>query len=139
MKSTLLDNLKRGVGSFLPSIGDVGKISVEAYERLVAQEIDSLQYYSKLGIEQMKAAVSIKDYDSAQSFVVKQVDLIGRIGKRLVEDGRAVAEIGKAVSAELKAHEPNRSAGQTGLNLAHQKLENAQKHIVKKLAVTGRK
>lgn len=135
MKSSLFHNFKRSLSGMFPPVSDVGKLGVAACEKLVEHQIESMQYYSRLGIDHMKAAVAVNDYDSAQSFFVRNIELIGRVGKRLVDDSREVVEISKSLGAEIKtASELTRQPDARSLKLAHQEHKPASKQVVKKLA-----
>ena len=103
MKEDVIGSLRDKVSTLIVTpIGGIGSITVGACERIADVQISALQYFSKLGFERWRSAASINDYDSAQEFAVKQIEVVGDVGKKLMDDSRRLLEIGKAYTSEVK-------------------------------------
>ncbi len=56
-------------------------------------QLEAMAGYSKMGIEQLKKAIDIKDAESYQAFTVAQSEMAETVNKKIMEDGKHLTEI----------------------------------------------
>ena len=77
-------------------------LSLSNSEKLYALQLELAQSYVNIGVEQFKALVEVKDPESLQAFLAKQVDVAKSISEKLIADGQAVAELGTQFNNETQ-------------------------------------
>ncbi len=68
--------------------------AIAAIEKLVAYQIDSLKAYSELGVNQLKAAVEVRDVEGLKNLLTNQTDVLKEFGERLLTDYKAISQMG---------------------------------------------
>lgn len=88
-------------------------LAVENIEKLVELQIKSLETYSKLGLSQFKAALTVQDIAGLQAYLADQQEVAKVVGEKLTADAKSVAELGEKFSAEAQkvAKESFKAAG----------------------------
>jgi len=78
------------------------KLSVSNSEKLYALQMEIAQSYFNLGIAQWKELVEVKDAESLQAFIAKQVDVAKNVSEKMIADSKAVAELGNQFNNETQ-------------------------------------
>jgi len=102
MNIETLSALPMSAKGMMDPIQKVNKQAVSTFEKLATQQLDSLGVYLALGINQLKAAVKVKDMDSLRDFISKQRDAINAVAKRLSGDADASIKVGAEFVAALQ-------------------------------------
>lgn len=71
-------------------------------ERLVNLQIDSTRKYADICLQNMREAFEIKDLSAAQAYMVKQREVAQNVTENLVNDAKAVAEIGRQYTDKVQ-------------------------------------
>ena len=79
------------------------KLVVAELERLVNFQMGVLRYYVDMVMNQLKAAAEISDVKSLQEFVQGQTEVAGKVRQRMMDDAKALAELGTGFKADLDA------------------------------------
>lgn len=87
--------------AFAPSKAMVA-LAIEKTESLVALNVQLMNKYSAMTLENAKAAMEVKDADAAKEYFTKQGDVAKSLMDSLVEDSKAVAKIGSEYTAEVQ-------------------------------------
>ena len=96
--STLIEQSKH----LLAPVLQLNQLAVANAERLVALQLASLEYYTKLGLAQWKAAAALKDPQGLQAYAAKQGKLLKVVGEKLLADAKQIAQLGTEFSAEAQ-------------------------------------
>lgn len=78
------------------------RLSLSNSEKLYALQLEIAQSYVDLGVEQLKAMIEVKDPESLQAFVTRQVDVARNVSEKMIADAQAVAELGSKINAETQ-------------------------------------
>lgn len=97
---TVLDSIKEKAGSVLNSTGGINKAGIDAIEKSSQVALESARYYTGTGIKQLRAAATIRDFDSLRGFVSDSIVLSGQVFKHAVEDFQKSLALG----AEFRAN-----------------------------------
>lgn len=76
------------------SLTRINRFMVGQMEKWVALQLDSLKAYADLGMAQIKVGLNATDPQSLHEFADSQCAVLGFVGHRMVDDGRALAEWG---------------------------------------------
>ena len=78
------------------------KLAVANLEKLVAFQLSAVQSYVDLGIARMKAAAEVNGLQDAQAFVNDQVEAANLFRAKLMEDGKALADLFAGFKGEFE-------------------------------------
>ncbi|MDQ2695741.1 MAG: phasin family protein [Pseudomonadota bacterium] len=70
-------------------------------EKLVTYQTAALRSYMDLGVSRLKAATEITDYQGLQDFYAGQVQLVGVLRHKLVDDAKALTDLGISFKVEM--------------------------------------
>ena len=79
------------------------KLLVTELERLVNFQMGIMRYYVDIALNQLKAAAEISDVNSLQEFFKGQVEVTDKVRQRMIEDTKALANLGTSFKADLDA------------------------------------
>ncbi len=79
------------------------KLVVTEVERLVNFQMGALRYYVDIALNQLKAAAQVTDVSSLQEFVKGQVEVANKVRQRVMDDTKALTELGTDFKADLDA------------------------------------
>jgi phasin family protein len=79
------------------------KLVVAEVERLVNFQMGALRYYVDIVINQLKAAAQVSDVGGLQEFVKGQVEVANKVRQRVMDDAKALTELGTDFKADLDA------------------------------------
>jgi phasin family protein len=87
--------------SLLAPVIKANKLSAANLETLVNFQISALQSYVDIAINRMKAAADISDTASLQAFMTSQSEAIAGLHRKLMEDGKVLADLTARFKAEF--------------------------------------
>ena len=90
------------VEKYMAPVQELNALAVENVEKVVNLQIKRIEETAKLGIEQIKAAASIKDAEGFQGYFSSYAETLRQIGERAAEDVRTVYELGNNYSAQAQ-------------------------------------
>lgn len=102
MKADMFDSVKNTVIGMVMPVGEIPGVTVRACEKIAQVQLDAMRFYSQIGFSRMRTAATIRDYGSARQFAVGQIEVMGEIGKKMVDDSRTVVDIGKTYASEVR-------------------------------------
>jgi len=79
------------------------KLVVAEVERLVNFQMGALRYYVDIALNQLKAVATISDVSGLQEFVKGQVEVANKVRQRVMDDTKALTELGTDFKADLDA------------------------------------
>lgn len=85
----MVESLKGKTDGLLSSAGDINRVLVDKLEQGTRLNLDSANYYSGVGIKQMRALSNIRDFDSVQKFTADSISQSGEIIKKVLDDSKA--------------------------------------------------
>ncbi|WP_435103818.1 phasin family protein [Arhodomonas sp. AD133] len=74
------------------------ELSLTQAEKLAHFQLDASRAYVDLGIEQLRAATSVRDVRGLQDYVSRQQEVASTVGRRLTDDVETLAGMGKDFS-----------------------------------------
>lgn len=78
----------------LEPVHKLNRQAITAIEKVAAYQVDSLTTYSRLGINQLKAAAEVRDVEGLKNLLSKQTDVLREVGDRLMSDFKACFQVG---------------------------------------------
>lgn len=85
----VIETLKDKVGVVLSSAGEMNKLAVDKVEEVAKINLATVNYFSDVGIKQLRALSGIKDLESMRKFTADSISLSGEIAKKILDDGKA--------------------------------------------------
>ena len=77
----------------------LSRLGVETLEKLARLQQASLQTYTGIGLEQMKAATEVTDPEAFRAHAAKQGEILQELANRMMADAQAIAAIGAEFGA----------------------------------------
>lgn len=71
-------------------------------EKLFALQLQSFQDYAKLGMDNWKAGMAVRDVTSLQEYAGQQREVAQAFAARMVEDAKAYSEIGSTFVTDAR-------------------------------------
>lgn len=102
MYQEIIDNYTAQADKLIAPVEQFVKLSLNNTEKLYAMQLEIAQSYVNLGLEQLIAFTEVKDAESLQVFVGKQVDVAKNMGEKLISDSQAVADLGNEFNSETQ-------------------------------------
>jgi len=93
MQEDLINTLSEQFKNQYQPWAQLGSFWVDNLERITNFQLNTINSYSKLGLEQVKKAIAIKDMDDLQDFANAQTSAVDTLNQKLVEDGKVLTEI----------------------------------------------
>jgi phasin family protein len=86
--------LKEKTGSFYSSTQELNKLTIDKLEEASKIGLDSVAYFSGVGIKQLRAASGIRDLEGIREFTAGSISLSGEIAKKVLDDGKSLFGLG---------------------------------------------
>ncbi len=90
------------VEKYIAPVQELNALAVENVEKVLTLQLKRIEETTKLSIEQIKAAASIKDAQSFQSYFSSYTETLRQMGERTAEDVRTIYELGNSYSAQAQ-------------------------------------
>lgn len=90
------------VEKYVAPVKELNALAIDNIEKLISLHVKRFEETAKAGIEQLRAAASIKDVEDVKAYLSTYADTIRQIGERTVEDTRMVFEMGNAYTSEAQ-------------------------------------
>jgi phasin family protein len=85
----MVESLKGKTDGLLASASDINRVLVDKLEQGTRLNLDSANYYSSVGIKQMRALSNLRDFDSVQKFTADSISQSGELIKKVLDDSKA--------------------------------------------------
>lgn len=109
------------------------KLAVTNFEKLVSFQMNAMQTYVDMGLEQLKAAAEVNSPQTFQSFWSKQVEMSNVLRQKVLDDTKALVDLGNGMKdeftklAEDNAKEISQAAPKAASKAADKAAETAKK------------
>lgn len=80
----------------------INALLVENMEKMTDFQLEALKSYSNMGISQMKQATAIKDAEGMRDYSSSQAELLGSLGKKILEDAKTMADMSMEFKAQVE-------------------------------------
>ncbi|MCP3672398.1 MAG: phasin family protein [Gammaproteobacteria bacterium] len=111
MTNEYIESLKERADELLAPVQKLNQLNISNIKKLLALQTASLQAYSELGSNRLKAAFEINDAPALVDYLSGQVEFTKTISEQVVSDTKITAEFSKEYRAEVqKIAEENVSA-----------------------------
>jgi phasin family protein len=90
------------VEKYMAPVQELNALAVENVEKILNLQLKRIEETAKLGIQQMKAAASIRDAEGFQGYMTSYAESLRQLGERTAEDVRAVYELGNAYTTQAQ-------------------------------------
>lgn len=77
------------------------KLAVTNFEKLVSFQMNAMQTYVDMGLEQLKAAAEVNSPQSFQSFWSKQVEMSNVLRQKVLDDTKALVDLSNGMKDEF--------------------------------------
>jgi len=85
----------------LPNVmGNVGQLTVSNLEKLTTLQMNALQSYMNLGLEQVKSATQVNDLNNLQDLYKQQTATANSVQQQLMADVKALSDWGTDCKTE---------------------------------------
>ncbi|AVQ87978.1 MULTISPECIES: phasin family protein [Plesiomonas] len=88
--------------NFYAPVYKYNRLLTENLEQLSKVQLSAAKAYSELGLEQIKAVGDIKDPQSLVAFGNKQLELVNKISKQLLDDTQKLSSMNEQFKKELE-------------------------------------
>ena len=103
MYQEIIDLYTAQAEKFIAPMQEFARLSLSNSERLYTLQLEIAQSYIDLGVGQLQALTEVKDAESLQVFVTKQVEVAKNMSEKLIVDAQAVAQLGNEFNTETQA------------------------------------
>lgn len=109
------------------------KLAVTNFEKLVSFQMNAMQTYVDMGLEQLKAAAEVNSPQTFQSFWSKQVEMSNVLRQKVLDDTKALVDLGNGMKdeftklAEDNVKEISQAAPKAASKAADKTAETAKK------------
>lgn len=101
MNNELFSKVAGQYEAFLAPMVKANRLAVSNYEKLVTFQMGALRSYVELGMERLKAAAQVSDLQGYQAFLNDQVQVAGVVRQKLLDDAKALADLGAGFKADF--------------------------------------
>lgn len=92
----IVSSAKSGYTSLMSTLSKIGALNIEQVEKIADKQLESTQYYTGIGVGQLKGAVDIEGVKGVKEFSSESVTASSKIAKKVLEDGREMISLGVA-------------------------------------------
>ncbi len=75
---------------------------VDNLEKLASLQLEAIESYSHIGLERLRAAMSVGDHESLQAYINDQARVAEAMTEQLSADARALTDIGGAFNSQVR-------------------------------------
>lgn len=94
--------------TLLVSMKDLNNLVMENVQKLMKMNLDIVENYTQIGLDNYKAATGIKTVDELMKYAQKQRDIAQEVGKKISEDAKTVVDMSNQyVTTTQKVAEDN--------------------------------
>ena len=87
---------------YFEPVREINALALENVEKLLDIQLNSFNDTTRLGVEQLKSAVDIKDVDSLKKYITGQTEIVKTLGERFVKDTQSALEIGAGYTDKVQ-------------------------------------
>jgi phasin family protein len=90
------------IEQFVAPYAAFNKLVYDNVEKLVGLQMDAMQKYAQIGLENWKASLAIKDVNDLQEFAQRQRDIMQDITSKMIADAKVASELGGAFITDAR-------------------------------------
>ena len=87
---------------YFEPVREINTLALENVEKLLDIQLKSINDTTRLGVEQLKSAVAIKDAEGLKKYITDQTEIAKTLGERFVKDTQAALEIGASYTDKVQ-------------------------------------
>ena len=87
---------------YFEPVRQINALALENIEKLLEIQLKSINDTTRLGVEQLKSAVDIKDVDGLKKYITDQTEIVKGLGDRFVKDSQAALQIGTSYTDKVQ-------------------------------------
>ena len=88
---------------FLEPLAKMNALAISNLEKAINFQMSALQSYSSLGLKQLKNAGQISDAESLQDYGTSQIEFLGTLSKKIIEDAKNLTDLGLDIKNDFEA------------------------------------
>jgi len=77
------------------------KLFIESVEKVLVFQMNSLKSYFDIGINQLRAAAEITDFESLQDFCTRQAEIAQTMQRKLMNDARVMSDMAARFKTDM--------------------------------------
>lgn len=97
----VIETLKDKAGVVLSSAGEMNKLAIDKVEEVAKINLATVNYFSDVGIKQLRALSGVKDLESMRKFTADSISLSGEIAKKILDDSKAWMGFGADIKEKV--------------------------------------
>ncbi len=102
MSENIFQSWNENTQNILNPIHELNKAAINNLAKITEIQFSSAKYFTDLSLNQMRAAAGIENIEGAKSFTSKSIELAGEINKKILEDGKKIAELGSEFKSDVE-------------------------------------
>lgn len=79
----------------------VSQLAIDNFDKVSKLQLASAIYYAEIGLDDLRAAAKIRNVDGIGGFAKHHIEAIGGIHKKIMDDGRQLADLGSHFKDEI--------------------------------------
>lgn len=87
---------------YFEPVREINALALENIEKLLDIQLKSINDTTRLGVEQLKSAVAIKDAEGLKKYITDQTEIAKTLGERFVKDTQTALEIGASYTDKVQ-------------------------------------
>lgn len=87
---------------FFTPFRELNALAIENFEKIADLQMKAFEESSKAGIESLKGAAAVNDFDSLKSYLTKQAEVTRQLTERSLADSKSVMELGNSYNSEVQ-------------------------------------
>ncbi|WP_193222244.1 phasin family protein [Alkalilimnicola sp. S0819] len=97
-----LKNVTKQLADATAPAKQLGALMVENLEKLSAFQLETAKSCAELNLQQLRAALEVRDAKSLQAFVSQQQKVAGELNEKLSADVKTLSGLGEKFGSELQ-------------------------------------
>lgn len=102
MTDNLIENLTTQATSFYEPMGKINALMVSNIEKVAEFQLGAVKSYAELAMKQWKQVTEIRDIESLKDFGSNQSEIASELSQKIVEDMKALGEMGMDFKAQVE-------------------------------------
>ena len=87
---------------FVTPVKELNELTLKSIEQIAAIQVKSIQENAKISVDSLKSATEIRDYNSLQDYMQKQISVTQNLYENAVEDAQEIAKLSQSYASNVK-------------------------------------
>jgi len=89
-----MQSMSENAQNLMTPLHEFSKTAIDKLAKITEIQFSTAKYLADMGLNQLKAATEIGDFESAQEFTKKSLETVGEANRKLLECGSKIVELG---------------------------------------------